>query len=219
MFKELRNDGTLQQLKDKKVELENDEMSLTEDFDLLVDDLIDDYADMIVSKADIEAARQEIASHYNEEIADRVADELTKMIDTVDESLKEGFDEAFGHTSYIKNGNIITVKESDGWGYSGKIVGEHYKVYKNNGRQATNPMSLVGEFDSEQEANDVAGKLNGKAIIKHFYIIAIKDSKSLSAIPADEVIDESLNESELNEASADKQRFIDKFGQENFDTF
>lgn len=31
IFKELRNDGTLQQLKDKKVELENDEMSLKKD--------------------------------------------------------------------------------------------------------------------------------------------------------------------------------------------
>lgn len=31
VFKELRNDGTLQRLKDKKVELENDEMSLKKD--------------------------------------------------------------------------------------------------------------------------------------------------------------------------------------------
>lgn len=78
IFKEIRNAGTLQELKDKKIELENDEMSLSEAYDYKTyEDLCNYYYDPYLSQDDLERIWDEIMEKYDDvDLANDVVEEL-----------------------------------------------------------------------------------------------------------------------------------------------
>lgn len=78
IFKEIRNKGILQKLKDMKIKLENDEMSIKEAYSHdTLEDLISHYYDPFISVDDLDSIWNEIMAEYDDvDLANDVIDEL-----------------------------------------------------------------------------------------------------------------------------------------------
>lgn len=117
IFKEIRNEGILQELKDKKVNLENNEMSIKEglkDFSNdVIEKLLTKYSDC--SKDELDDVWDEIVRDYNDtDLADEVCELLDiRLDDLYSESLKPIKEEPldYNESDIFKQKNEACIKE------------------------------------------------------------------------------------------------------------
>jgi len=121
IFKEIRNEGILQELKDKKVNLENNEMSIKEglkDFSNdVIEKLLTKYSDC--SKDELDDVWDEIVRDYNDtDLADEVCELLDiRLDDLYSESLKPIKEEPldYNESDIFKQKNEACIKEYRQW--------------------------------------------------------------------------------------------------------
>lgn len=151
IFKEIRNRGILQELKDLKVKLENDEMSLNEKIDYsyspeLEEKLFNKYINQPLSKSDLDNIWDDIMEEYgNPELAEEVcasleiylddmygealsSDKLDEEVDPVkllnekrDSCIKE-----YRHWAGLSDDDIITEDNLNDWALTRVSCNENY---------------------------------------------------------------------------------------------